>query len=232
MERTNVPLFISINRLLNRKKKFNQNSSIAIDSGGFTELSKNGKWTRTPEEYVKELHNCQKLGLKIDWAAPQDWMTENFILEKTGLTIEDHQKKTVENLINLRKLTSKIHFIPVLQGQTIQDYLNHIEMYYEKGIKLKEEELVGIGSVCRRQHTDEIFEIIQTLHSQKLNLHGFGIKKKGLIKYGHLLNSADSMAWSYNGRFQKCPFGKNGCQNCLHHALKWRNELNEQTTPE
>lgn len=229
MERTSVPLFISVNRILNRKKKFKQHGPVAIDSGGFTELSKHGTWTRTPKEYVEQLHNAQALGLEIDWAAPQDWMCEPFMIEKTGLDVEQHQRLTILNLIELRSLSKRIHFIPVLQGQTIKDYLKHMKMYENQGFDLKNEILVGIGSVCRRQHTQEIKEIIQELHNRGLKLHGFGVKQKGLIEYGHLLESADSMAWSYNGRFQECPLGRSGCQNCLHHALKWRDKLNEQT---
>ena len=49
---------------------------------------------------------------------------------------------------------------------------------------------------CRRQSTGQIAVIVTTLASFGLRLHGFGIKTTGLHLYGHLLASADSMAWA------------------------------------
>ncbi|MBQ1164408.1 hypothetical protein KBZ21_41190, partial [Streptomyces sp. A73] len=42
-------------------------------------------------------------------------------------------------------------------------------------------------------------EIVATLHSHGLRLHGFGVKTQGLSDYGPSLYSADSMAWSVDG---------------------------------
>lgn len=53
--------------------------------------------------------------------------------------------------------------------------------------------LVGLGSVCRRQSTAEIGIIAGTLHAMGLKLHGFGVKREGLARYGHCLSSSDSM---------------------------------------
>lgn len=234
IEKTDVPLFISFRRLIRRKKKpFQQKSrKLCVDSGGFSELKLNSEWTITPGEYVKELERLCSLGLEIEWAAQQDWMCEPFMLEKTGLTVKEHQKLTVENFIELQSFDTAIHFIPVLQGQTIEDYLHHLKMFEEAGFDLKNEPIVGVGSVCRRQHTDEIGEIIEALSKAGLNLHGFGVKKAGLKKYGHLLKSADSMAWSFKARYEKkspsCQRKSKKCQNCLHYALEWRENLLNQ----
>jgi hypothetical protein len=235
MEKTNVPLFISFRQLRKRKKKqFKQLGKIAVDSGGFTELSMFGKWTITEEEYIQELHRLIDLGLKIEWCSPMDWMVEDFMLEKTGLSVLEHQKKTVSNLIKLRSLTDKIHFIPVLQGQTIDDYFSHFEMYDLANIDLRKEKIVGVGSVCRRQNTNEIKSIMKALASKGINIHGFGVKSGGLEKYGNLIGSSDSLAWSYGARYSKkrcikCrsmekPTSKN-CANCLEYALEWRQKL-------
>ena len=234
IERTDVPLFISFRQLRKRKKKpFKQHGEIAIDSGGFTELNLYGEWKTTPEEYVNELKRIQELGLTFSWASPQDWMVEPFMLEKTGLSIEEHQKRTVENLIKLRSLTNEIHFIPVLQGQTIEDYFAHFEMYEIANFDLRNEKLVGVGSVCRRESTDEIGSIMKALASKGLKLHGFGVKKGGIEKYGDLLSSSDSLAWSFNGRYAKERCSKcqtrdrrpKNCANCLEYALEWRESI-------
>ncbi|MBQ1166450.1 hypothetical protein KBZ21_51530, partial [Streptomyces sp. A73] len=67
-------------------------------------------------------------------------------------------------------------------------------MYTDAGIDLAAEPIVGLGSVCRRQAPSEINEIVATLHSHGLRLHGFGVKTQGLSDYGPSLYSADSMA--------------------------------------
>jgi len=235
MEKTNVDLFISIRQLKKRKKKpFKQLGKICIDSGGFTELSMFGKWETTSDQYIAQLKKLIELGLQIEWASPQDWMVEDHILEKTKLTIKEHQKRTVENFIELRKKCDFVHIIPVLQGQTLQDYFDHFEMYEANNIELRKEKIVGVGSVCRRQKTDEIGKIIKGISSKGIKIHGFGIKSGGIKKYGQWLESSDSLAWSYGARYskkrcKKCslidkPTSKN-CANCLFYALEWREKI-------
>jgi hypothetical protein len=79
--------------------------------------------------------------------------------------------------------------------------------------------------VCRRQSTAEIAVIVTELDRRGLKLHGFGVKTGGLHLYGHLLTSADSMAWSYAARralaLPGCTRHKN-CANCLTYATRWR----------
>jgi len=231
IEKTNVPLFISFRQLRNRKKKpFNQLGKICVDSGGFSELNLYGKWTITPEEYIEGLNKLKKLGLEFEWCAQQDMMCEDVVLKKTGLSIRQHQIKTVDNLIQLRKLTKDFHFIPVLQGQTLADYFQHFEMFEEAGFNLRKEKVVGVGSVCRRQGTNEIAYIMKCLHAKGLRLHGFGVKIDGLKKYKQYLVSSDSLAWSYGARFkppcQNCDLRKvKNCANCLNYALKWRSQI-------
>jgi len=232
IDRTNVPLFVSIRQLMKRvKKPFQQSGPLCIDSGGFSELSLNGEWSISPQQYVDELRRCRDvLGLEIEWAACQDWMCEPQITKKTGKTIKEHQWFTVKNYIFLTTICTDIHIIPVLQGQTLQDYYDHIEMYDLAMVDLRSLPVVGIGSVCRRQNTDEIGHIIKSLAAKGLNLHGFGVKKQGLERYGEYLVSADSMAWSFGARYSEkcfmCVNNKNkNCANCLNYAMMWRDKL-------
>ncbi|MBQ1165703.1 hypothetical protein KBZ21_47770, partial [Streptomyces sp. A73] len=74
-------------------------------------------------------------------------------------------------------------WMPVLQGWTLQHYLDCLAMYTDAGIDLAAEPRVGLGSVCRRPATSEINEIVATLHSHGLRLHGFGVKTQGLSDY-------------------------------------------------
>jgi hypothetical protein len=63
-------------------------------------------------------------------AVTQDLMCEPFILEKTGLTIEDHQKITVERYARLIDLTNG-YVMPVLQGYSPESYAAHLALFGE-----------------------------------------------------------------------------------------------------
>lgn len=190
-----------------------------LDSGGYSELSMFGRWVTTPAAYLDAVATYQaEIGL-LEWAAPQDWMCEPWVMEKTGLSVREHQERTVNNYLELK--ASGLPFIPVLQGYGLDDYLACVEMYESAGVDLEAEPIVGLGTMCRRQETKEAEAIIYAL--QPLRLHGFGCKADGLRRYGDLLTSADSMAWSFEARKRRpgCA-GKASCANCLHYALEWR----------
>jgi len=216
---SDVPLFVSHRRLQRDVGVPRASCRWALDSGGFTELSMFGEWRTSPAEYVDAVDRyIDEVGM-LDWAAPQDWMCEPWIVAKTGLSVLDHQIRTVENFL---ELADQGPFIPVLQGWELGDYHRHAEMYAAAGVDLERCPTVGLGSVCRRQYTDEIGEIVRSL--SHLRLHGFGVKGAGIRRYGHHLASADSMAWSYRGRkIHPCPHtGAKTCANCRRHALEWR----------
>jgi len=70
-------------------------------------------------------------------------------------------------------------------------------------IDLTAEPIVAVGSICRRQSTQEAGDILTALHHAGLKrLHGFGFKLEGLRDHGHLLSSADSLAWSFQARVE------------------------------
>lgn len=125
-----------------------------------------------------------------------------------------------------------VHIIPVLQGWTVDEYVEHVFMFREVGFDLRDEPLVGIGSVCRRQATAEIEEIVRIINGMGIRLHGFGVKVNGLKRYGQFLTSADSLAWSFGARrgSKRCSdtshhHTSKNCANCLTYALEWRNKI-------
>lgn len=227
LRRTDVPLFISRRPLARRKPPVARGPWV-LDSGGFTELSLHGQWQVSPVEYTMEVQRLSTAIGKMEWAAPQDWMCEPWIVAKTGLSVREHQQRTVANILLLRQLAPEIPFAPVLQGWTPEDYMTHVAMYRDAGLKLADEKIVGVGSVCRRQHTTEAGRIFGQLHDLGLRLHGFGVKVSGLKTYGSFLTSADSMAWSRNARWQpplpQCVGHKN-CANCFEYAMQWREKV-------
>jgi hypothetical protein len=222
-----MPLFLS-NRVLRKLKKFKYpaQTNWALDSGGFSELSLFSEWVTTEKEYLKQVEKyTQELG-SIDFISPQDWMCEPVMLKKTGLSIREHQKRTIRSVLSIRQSKFGHLVIPVLQGWVLDDYKRHIDMYTSAGIYLEQEPLVGIGSVCRRQSTQEIADLLKTLSKCNIKLHGFGVKKQGLIQSKQYLKSSDSMAWSLAGRYKQMEGcnGKNAA-NCYLFAKKWYDEI-------
>lgn len=220
IKETNVPLMISISRTKYIKSLYPSICDVMIDSIGFTMLSSYGKWLISEDEYIEECTRINDAFKRVILFSPQDWMCEPFIVEKTGLSVLEHQIKTVDNYISLSK-KSKLPFLPVLQGYTLTEYKRCLSMYRANGIDTNH---FGLGSVCRRQSTDEIKEIVEYFFNEGLKLHAYGVKLKGLQLYGHMLDSADSLAWSLDARYKK-PLPEcshTNCANCIRYALKWR----------
>ena len=220
--RVDYPLFVSHMRLMKRRSLPRATCRWALDSGGFTQLSQHGTWTFTARQYVPAVRRYSDEIGNLDFAAPMDWMCEPFMTASTGLSVHGHQKLTVANYLELRTIADDLPWIPVLQGWEPADYLRHVDMYAAAGINLATMDRVGIGSVCRRQDTAQGDWIIRSL--APIRLHGFGIKTGGLLRSGHRLTSADSMAWSYNARRNPPMAGctHQSCANCLRWADRWR----------
>jgi hypothetical protein len=182
------------------------------------------------DQYVEEVLRWEsQLGM-LHWVAPQDWMCEPWIIEKTGLSVDEHQWRTVDNFLELRERLGH-RVIPVLQGWTLDEYHWCWEMYEQEGVDLLAEPTVGIGSVCRRQNEDEIKDIVCYFADTGMRLHGFGVKTQGFKKYARCLESADSMAWSYRARREGVPMypectSHKACQNCKRWAHDWARKIN------
>ncbi|MFF4623857.1 deazapurine DNA modification protein DpdA family protein [Nonomuraea jabiensis] len=149
--------------------------------------------------------------------------------------VRKHQMWTVANYLELRNLLPaplNQRLIAVAQGARLPHYLDILGMYADAGVDLRTLPRVGLGSVCRRQHTSEIAEIVGALAARGLrNMHGFGVKTDGLDLYGADLSSADSQAWSdserHRGypRFPECVGVHKNCANCPKAALRWHGNV-------
>ena len=86
---------------------------------------------------------------------------------------------------------------------------------------------MGVGSVCRRNKTKEIWQIAENLSD--LKLHGFGVKTAGIDVAAKYFTSTDSMAWSFTARRAPPIPGHEtrhkNCANCMEYALGWREKL-------
>lgn len=195
--------FVSVNRIRGRKKAIGAGAWI-MDSGAFTELSQHGAYRHSVAEYAAEINRWADDPSLIA-AVAQDYMCEPFIIEKTGLSVDEHQRLTIERYDALRELVDpRVYIMPVLQGYAVADYLRHLEMY---GDRLAQGAYVGVGSICKR-NTDigQIEEILTSIKRARpdLQLHGFGLKTTALSSWvvRDCLHSADSMAWSFAARRQ------------------------------
>lgn len=197
-------VFLSINRIRGRRKPV-PCADVVIDSGAFRELDQFGAYRHSVGEYADELRRLHEAGVvRITAAVAQDYMCEPFMLAKTGLTIADHQRLTIERYDTLIACGLPFLILPVLQGFSPADYAQHVRDY---GDRLPHGAWVGVGSVCKRQGDPEaIVAVLCAILAVRpdLRLHGFGVKITGLMHAGvrSMLFSADSMAWSYAARKQ------------------------------
>lgn len=196
--------FISVLRLWNRRSGFQANDWI-MDSGGFSIIMKYGGYPAemSVSAYAERIRRFKICG-RLLAAVTQDYMCEAHMLAKTGLTLEDHQRLTIERYDALVAEDTGVYILPVLQGYAPEDYIRHVRMY---GDRLALGAWVGVGSVCKRNgNPAAIAAVLETIRRERpdLRLHGFGVKTTALksIAVRDLLETADSMAWSFAARKQ------------------------------
>lgn len=207
--------FVSVNRLRGRKGPFVVGDWI-MDSGAFTEISTHGRYRHDVAEYAAEIRRWKGNGNLLA-AVAQDWMCEPHIIARTGLSVQQHQQLTVERYDALLAEDTGVYIMPVLQGYAPADYVAHLAMY---GDRLRGGAWVGVGSVCKRNgDPDQIAAVLLAIKRVRpdLRLHGFGLKTTALSSplVRSLLETADSMAWSYAARRE----GRNA--NDWREAVRW-----------
>lgn len=236
LTRTTVPLFVSAVRLRMCKRLPQAAGPWSLDSGGFSAITSDGYYDAGPRQYAREVREWSREIGGMQWAAIQDWMCEPVALKRSGKSVAEHLRLTVESYLRLRDLEPREVWTPVVQGFAEADYLRCVDLYDSRGVELSSCPTVGVGSICRRQGTGEAASILARLKSCGLNnLHGFGLKITGLIDRGIAasLASADSMAWSFRGRSawhhertRLCGgYHRGGCANCLDWAVAWHDEI-------
>lgn len=214
--------FVSVNRLRGRKSAFAVGDWI-MDSGAFTEISTHGRYRTSVAEYAAEIQRWKGNGNLLA-AVAQDWMCEPHILKKTGLTVVEHQRLTVERYDALLAESPGVYIMPVLQGFAPGEHVNHLRAY---GDRLAHGAWVGVGSICKRNGdpsgTAKVLDSIK-IERPDLRLHGFGLKTTALAHQfiRSLLYSADSMAWSFAARRE----GRNA--NDWREAMAWAERISSK----
>jgi hypothetical protein len=199
--------FISVHALAKRKSGFPARRWV-MDSGAFTTIVKHGGYPDPVSEYAAHIRRFAGNG-RLLAAVSQDYMCEPHMLVRTGLTVADHQRLTIERYDALMDCDrGGVRIMPVLQGFQPSEYVAHLRAY---GPRLGHRAWVGVGSVCKRNSNPQaIAAVLLAIKRARpdLRLHGFGIKiiALGLQLVRDLLFSADSMAWSFAARME----GRNG----------------------
>lgn len=192
--------FISVNAIRDRRSAFPANDWI-MDSGAFTTIFKHGDYPHPVSEYAAQIRRWKTNGNLLA-AVSQDYMCEADMLKRTGLTVEEHQRLTIERYDALIAEDTGVYIMPVLQGYMAREYVHHIRQY---GDRLKLGMWVGVGSVCKRNSNPmAIWKVLSAIKEERpdLLLHGFGVKKTSLQEtiIRDMLHTADSMAWSFAAR--------------------------------
>lgn len=193
---------IHVGRLAGRRKPLGCDE-LLLDSQAFMKLRLYGGYPETPEAYARKVERIAALVPKLT-AVTEDYMCELFVLNRTGLTLADHQRLTIARYDAIRAALDKdIPLMPVLQGYHPREYVRHLRDY---GARLGPGAWVGVGSVCKRNSDPSaIRAVLLAIHAERpdLRLHGFGVKITALASptVRQLLHSADSMAWSSAGRW-------------------------------
>ena len=214
---------VSANALRDRQSCFPVGDWL-LDSGAFTIINKHGGYPDTVESYAAIIRRFSRCGNLLA-AVAQDYMCEPFVLQRTGLTVAEHQRLTVERYVALLSCdTAGISIMPVLQGYEPNEYVDHIRQY---GPLLTKGMWVGVGSVCKRNAKPLTARtVFEAIHAERpdLRLHGFGIKITALHdqRVRDLLFSADSMAWSYAARYE----GRDG--NDIREAIAYVAKVERQ----
>lgn len=182
-----------------RRKKIKivpSTSKFFLDSGGFTEIFRFGKYTFSSSEYVDFINKHQ-----IDYFATMDYPCEPIVLQKTGKTINEHITLTIESNLDLMD-TPKV--VPVIQGYSVDDYLYCADLIKDYGCQ---KPFMAVGTLCKRTKVSDAVAILSAIKSEFPNsdLHAFGLKKNFLQKVKDLIYSSDSIAWFY---FQRGGFPK------------------------
>lgn len=188
----------------------------------FSALAKYGRHRMTAHGYAAQICYWKQFG-ELLAAVEQDMMCEPEMLKRTGLTVRDHQRITIENYDALQRLVTGVYIMPVLQGYDPSEYADHVRQF---GSRLAPGAWVGVGSVCKRNGSPKkIVAVMRAILDVRpdLKLHGFGLKITALKdpEVRDLIWTADSMAWSFAARRE----GRN--PNDWREALRFQERIGD-----
>jgi hypothetical protein len=184
-----------------------QLSHVAVDCGSYTLAQRQVEpgYHFSAQQYTDWI---AALGPSVRWAVLPDWPCEG------ASTQEVRRRQIATTDTALEVLSAHVDvgwcWTPVLQGQTVEDYLRHAidiadwvyelqDVYVARG--RADDFRVCLGSLCRRDGVADIRAIVSNVATvlPGVNLHLFGVKLQVLRQAGYLpdaVASLDSAAWT------------------------------------
>lgn len=172
-------------------------TSIAIDSGGFTAAQKWGKYPWTPQQYTDFIRETAR-DVTLDFCAVMDYACEREVNRITYHTNRQRIKATIRNETALKALAPDLPWLPVLQGNTIEE--RSIDINLRAKIGLLPTTFAGIGSICGRTPSQAQQAIrFYTQHLPGVKFHPFGIHIQALDADDvyWLIKSWDTYSWNW-----------------------------------
>lgn len=216
VEENNVPLLENaIHRWSDAKEAFldmwEYDTDHVMDSGGYNvQASYADRWgnvTAEDDEIAKEKEThapfypwtvdeyhewLQANADEIEWAATMDYACEERF--DCLWNVEERIDATIENTVDLWHRERDYKLLPVLQGRSVEEYIECAERLKERGVDVSH---VGLGTVCRISSSKKIVTTVEGVKEsvpEIERIHGFGIKVNS-FKYGADVDSSDSAAW-------------------------------------
>ena len=142
---------------------------VFCDSGGYVFASRNYYYPFTRQCYLDWLE-----GMQPQYAAVLDYPCEPKITS-TPQQIWDRQRRTLANAEYLMAHNAAWTWVPVVQGQAIDHYIQHAKAYRLLGMQMP---YMGIGSLCSRRSATEIVKIVRSVAAELpgTQFHLFGVK--------------------------------------------------------
>lgn len=199
-----APILVSANSLWhNERQKFYgwktyTTFDCALDCGGFVAMQRYGGYRWTVGQYVE-----LAAAMRPTWFAQMDFCCEPEIATNR-LSVASRIDQTVEMLHDCQdkaKAAGVARPMPVLQGWLPSDYTQG--PIYDPGFEWPD--IVGIGSVCRRQihGPDGVVAVVTAIDKvvpPHVRFHLFGVKSGAASilcgLFPNRIESVDSMAWA------------------------------------
>jgi len=172
-------------------------TTYVIDSGGYTAMDQFGgefPWTVVEyDRFLREMYDERP----FEWAAVMDLACESDFDDI--LSVEERVDRTIENTVALFDRNPAYPVLPVLQGRTIEEYIECYERLVDHGIDCS---YVGLGTVCRLSRQSELRDVERAIRTRTgvESIHAFGVKISS-FDYGVTFETVDSKAWSWKLMF-------------------------------
>jgi len=177
-------------------------ATISIDSGGFTAAKRWGRYPWTVEQYADFIHQ-ESRDLPLDFCAIMDYACEREVDRGIYPTNRERIEATISNEIACRCACRDLPWLPVLQGNTLEERALDLDIRARDG--LLPLHYAGIGSICGRTPSEA--QAVIRFYGERLpgiTYHAFGLHVQALDHDPTfwLIRSWDSYGWTW-GRGQK-----------------------------